>query len=113
MVRAVLAIVLFASCTRDASSGAAPAGERLYFQKGCTACHGPRAEGTFMGPRLSNLSQHWTREQLVQYIADPASFAERDERLRALARQFRTPMKPLPISPADRELIADYVLTLP
>ncbi len=85
-------------------------GQRLYAEKGCVACHGPRGEGTFMGPKLDALASHWERDALVRFFVDPTATAKRDARLAELMRAYRTPMTPIAASEAERLAIADWLL---
>lgn len=109
---ALIWMTVTVSCGGDANP-APTTGRSLYFSKGCTACHGPEGQGSFMGPSLGEVAAHWTREELVQFIADPTPFVARDARLKKLAGAYRTPMKPSPIGQADRELLADFLLGSP
>lgn len=107
------AAVLSTACRED--GGGAPksaSGERLYFEKGCTACHGARGEGTFMGPALRQLGAHWKREELGRFLLDPGALARTDPRLSELLKRYRTPMAPIAASEAERLAIADWVLAL-
>ncbi len=49
----------------------------------CKSCHGKQGRGSFLnlGPSYEGLAQHWTAENLLEYIADPKTFAAADERL--------------------------------
>jgi cytochrome c553 len=45
-------------------------GEILYFQKGCTACHGNEAQGLHNFPKLANIPAYKLRKKLLAYRAD-------------------------------------------
>lgn len=45
-------------------------GEVLYFQKGCTSCHGPQAQGMHAFPALANKKAYKLRNKLLAYRAD-------------------------------------------
>ncbi len=77
-----------------AAVGAAAAGERLFIDRGCAACHGPQAGGTEAAPPIAGKTQFATREQV------------------------RNPHRRMPrftldqLSDADLESIADYITGL-
>jgi len=108
----VLLVLAAAGCSDD-SSGPAPApGAKLFSAKGCVACHGAQGQGTFMGPPLQQLTEHWKREDLARFFTNPAAATESDARLKQLSRTFRTPMAPIVASESDRLALADFVLGL-
>ena len=41
---------------------------------GCTNCHGGELQGTPMAPALTNLSEHWGKETLLNYLRNPNNF---------------------------------------
>lgn len=45
-------------------------GEVLYFQKGCTSCHGTQAQGLHNFPKLANKKAYKLRNKLLAYRAD-------------------------------------------
>ncbi len=45
-------------------------GEILYFQKGCTACHGSQGQGLHQFPKLANMKAYKLRKKLLAYRAD-------------------------------------------
>ena len=45
-------------------------GEILYYQKGCTACHGNEAQGLHAFPKLANIVAWKLRKKLLAYRAD-------------------------------------------
>ena len=45
-------------------------GEVLYFQKGCTSCHGTQAQGLHAFPALANKKAYKLRNKLLAYRAD-------------------------------------------
>ena len=45
-------------------------GEVLYFQKGCTPCHGLQAQGRHTFPKLANIKAHKLRNKIYAYRAN-------------------------------------------
>ena len=45
-------------------------GEILYFQKGCTSCHGTQGQGLHNFPKLANQKAYKLRNKLLAYRAD-------------------------------------------
>lgn len=45
-------------------------GEILYYQKGCTSCHGNQAQGLHAFPKLANIPAVKLRKKLLAYRAD-------------------------------------------
>ena len=41
---------------------------------GCTNCHGGNLQGTQLAPALTNLSQYWGKETLLNYLRNPNDF---------------------------------------
>jgi mono/diheme cytochrome c family protein len=109
----LLALSLLA-CGGGADPDAAPAtGASLYQVNACYACHGRGGEGSSMGPSLLDLEQHWTRDQLVEYLLEPQAFVQRDERLRAQRSRYPQRMASFKhLTEEERGLVADHVLGL-
>ena len=82
----------------------------LYASAGCSACHGKTGRSSMLklGPSFEGLKEHWTKDTLLEYIADPAAFAAKDARLGK--RQMTAISTGVP--PAAREKLVEYVLTL-
>ena len=95
--------------SNDASSGP-PDGAQLYERQGCVTCHKASGRGGPLGPPLVNAAEYWTREELAEYLTDPASFVGSDARLNSLARQFNMQMPPVRLPLELRLLLADHVL---
>lgn len=110
----LVALLALAACGGGSSSGAAsdgPSGEGLFTTQACHTCHGRAGEGTSLGPTLSDLSRHWTREDLVTYLADPEAFVARDARLKTLAGRYMSHMASFGhLSEEERGRLADFVL---
>ena len=45
-------------------------GEILYYQKGCSSCHGTQAQGLHNFPKLANKKAYKLRNKLLAYRAD-------------------------------------------
>lgn len=100
------------ACDSQAPAREGPrTGPELFMEELCTSCHGLGREGSWMGPPLRDLGEHWDRETLADFIRTPTSFTAEDERLAALSRKFRAPMADHPIlGRADRLTLADWLL---
>lgn len=96
------------------SPEAVDAAKAIYRKAACFGCHGHEAKGAMAGPTLSGLADHWTAEDLSEFIADPAAWAADDERLTELAGKFAMPMaRPMvPLTPSERLQLAEWLLTL-
>jgi mono/diheme cytochrome c family protein len=106
-------LLLSAACGPSGDPGDGPPdGARLYEQRGCVTCHKAGGRGGPLGPSLRNASEYWSREQLVEYLADPASFIGNDARLNAMSRTFNQQMPPVRLPAEQLLLLADYVLGL-
>jgi Cytochrome c len=47
--------------------------EELINKLGCVSCHGTDLNGTKMGPDLHNLTQYWSRENLINFLRNPSA----------------------------------------
>ncbi len=90
-----------------ASLGTAPSGELLFQQKGCIGCHMINGKGaTGPGPNLSHIaSQPYdalpnTPEFIATWLENPA------------AQKPGTIMPRLPLTPAERDALVQYLVTL-
>ncbi|MFQ5629871.1 MAG: c-type cytochrome [bacterium] len=88
-------------------------GADLYTKWNCGACHGDFGEGTPKGPPLQNLEQHWNRQALARYLANPGDVLANDVRLKALAKRYRPVAMPAfdELTEQERMALAAYVLT--
>ena len=62
--------------------------EALYVDLGCAKCHGENREGQKSGPALIALADHWQEESLLEYMADPKAYTEKNPRLKYLAESY-------------------------
>ncbi len=86
-------------------------GAEIYVLQNCHNCHGERREGNSRGPALQDLGRHWTRDTLARFLADPAPFLERDERLQALRRPYSDDMSRYDnLTEEERERLAEHLL---
>ncbi len=83
----------------------------LMRQTGCLNCHGANLDGSTMGPALTGIKSHYTKDQLIAYLKDPASFAE-NERIKEFKTRFQGTRMPAYNNKPAAELntIADYLL---
>jgi mono/diheme cytochrome c family protein len=64
------------------------AGWRAYVDLNCASCHGGAREGKRSGPALSGLADHWTADQLVNYLTDPDAMVKENPRLAYKAEKY-------------------------
>lgn len=85
-------------------------GSGLYKRWNCGACHGEYGGGSSTGPPLKNLSTHWKRKRLADYLANPNEF---NMRLDSLAKRYRPVAMPAfqEMSEEERGDLAAYILT--
>ena len=81
-------------------------GRAVYESEACPQCHGHDLRGGELGPPLRGLNSVWGPEELSQYIADPQSYLEHDERLRLIMERYPVPMPTLQM---DKKRLADLV----
>ena len=88
-------------------------GRQVFEKQNCAQCHGSSGEGKPTAPQLRDLDSDWTKEQLVEYLRNPAQYAETDERLKKQAEQYPTMMPNYNyISDDDLAKLAEYLLAL-
>jgi hypothetical protein len=80
-------------------------------RQGCRGCHGNELEGTRMGPPLINLTQFWSRDELINYLRNPNSFMDKD-RFRKYQQEYPGVIMPsyTNVDVKDLGRIADYLL---
>ena len=85
------------------------AGERLYKELNCAACHAIAAAGSEAGPRLDGIGARRSRAFIVAHVKDPEAHA------RSLPAEFPqgVTMPPTAVTQEQLAQLADYLLTLP
>jgi mono/diheme cytochrome c family protein len=87
--------------------------QTLYRNAGCATCHRmPGDPGEpLAGPPLRNLSEHWNREDLADFIGNPEAFVASDPRIAAQKARYPMAMPGAPsLSQEARLAIADWML---
>ncbi|MFT7486244.1 MAG: cytochrome c553 [Candidatus Paceibacteria bacterium] len=106
-------LLLLGSCGDSAAPGP-DTQQSLFRRELCASCHGHKREGSWMGPPLTGLAEHWQAADLAEFIRDPVPFTDDDPRLNELSRKFRTPMAPHKVMGlADRLRLAEWLLETP
>ena len=79
---------------------------------GCTNCHGGELQGTPMAPALINLSQHWGKESLLNYLRNPNDFMD-EARFIEYREKYPSQIMPSYGNKNIKDLgkIVDYLLT--
>ena len=95
------------------------AGWRAYVDLDCASCHGDAREGKRSGPPLEGLSEHWTAEELVHYLADPDAVVKANPSLAFKAEKYAIAMPAVSgkspgyagkVNEGTLEALAEYVL---
>ena len=86
------------------------AGEKLYFDTGCAACHSINKSGGQLGPALDGIGASRNREFVVAHITNPQLHTEQFPGEHA---SKTSEMPPIEATREQIEQIADYLLTLP
>jgi mono/diheme cytochrome c family protein len=96
----------------NAAATDAQAGQQLFQQKGCVACH-TLGKGPLVGPDLAGVTAKEPHEWLVQWISAPdAMIAKKDPTAISLLHQYHdVPMPNLGLSPSDVDAIIAYLAT--
>jgi cytochrome c2 len=96
----------------ERTTGSDLSAEELISNFGCTNCHGGNLQGTQMAPALTNLSQYWGKESLLNYLRNPNDFMNQ-ERFIEYKEKYPNQIMP-PYGNKDiKDLgkIVDYLLT--
>lgn len=85
--------------------------EELISSFGCVNCHGQALGGTNQGPALVQISQKFSREELIAYLRNPNSFMS-GERFQEYRKQYPNVIMPNYGNKDVKYLgkIADYLL---
>ena len=96
----------------NAAEADAAAGQKLFQEKGCVACH-TVGKGNLVGPDLKGVTARRPREWLEQWIAAPdAMIAKKDPVAVGLLHEFHdVPMPNLELSSSDVTAILAYLDT--
>ena len=95
------------------------AGWQVYVDLNCAACHGENREGKRSGPPLIGLAEHWTSDEIVDYLSDPDAMMKSNPRLAYKAEQYaigmpkvsgKTPGYSDKALPEKLEALAGYLL---
>ncbi|GEM_PF-3142213 len=82
----------------------------LYRTTQCGFCHGDDLKGGRQGPPLTNLDRYWDTASLAGFLRDPAAYAEDDQRLVELGRQYNFAMLGTRLSEENRIALAHWLL---
>lgn len=87
-------------------------GLTLIKQVGCTSCHGQDLEGSKIAPSLNKVKEHWTRDELINYLRNPSAY-NGDERFKEYKLKYKNIIMPSynNLDVKDLGKIADYLLT--
>lgn len=103
------------SCGSSGESGGSAGGPPpAYTQAKCNGCHGAEGGGGMLGPTLQGIAEHWTAQELAEFIGDPAPFVSERPRLREMLElDYKMPMTANASLTADeRRALAEWVLSL-
>lgn len=87
------------------------AGERLYFAKGCVACH-TIGKGKHLGPDLKGIGARRTPDWLGRWLKSPQLMAATDPDAKALLREYQLIMPDPELSAGEVEALAGYLAGL-
>ncbi len=87
-------------------------GKQLTVQFGCIKCHGSDYNGTPQGPALLDISEKFSRQELIAYFRNPQSFFNID-RFKEYRQRYPTSIMPDFGNKDVKDLgkIADFLLT--
>lgn len=112
----ILMLILALSACGQGNSGDSEVvkqGAELFASNSCNLCHGDDARGSDGGPSLSGLAEHYTVEDLMEYLKDPDAVLENSARLSKRAEEFDALMPSYEhLDDADRRKLATFVLSL-
>ncbi len=78
----------------------------------CTSCHGQDFKGSAKGPSLIGVNKYWSRDQLINYLRNPESYANGDRFKKYMEKykSFMPSFEEIDVKVLGR--IADYLLSL-
>ena len=82
----------------------------LYRTTQCGFCHGDDLKGARQGPPLTDLDRYWDTRSLAGFLRDPAEYADNDQRLIELGRQYNFAMLGTRLSEENRIALAHWLL---
>jgi cytochrome c oxidase cbb3-type subunit 2 len=85
------------------------AGERIFLEAGCTACH-TVGRGKFVGPDLVDVRSRRDRAWLRKWLDDPPAMLVRDAATRKLFQDYTIQMPKLNLSAQEIEALTDFLL---
>jgi len=85
------------------------AGQKLYFDMGCAACHTINKVGGQFGPRLDGIGARRSRQFIASHITNPQIHTEKFPGEHSASSM----MPPTKATPEQIEQIADFLMTLP
>jgi mono/diheme cytochrome c family protein len=78
----------------------------------CVSCHGVDLKGTNLAPSLYKAKEYWSRDNLINYLRNPASYSG-DERFEAYKKEYNSIMPSYSnYDVKDLGKVADYLLGL-
>ncbi len=112
LTTAVLALLAAACDSNPEKPRSEMTGRELFLDARCDSCHGGDRAGSWMGPSLATLEQHWTEQPLADFLLDPLPIIEADPRLSKLRRSYPASMRPFfEFTPSERLRIASWLLS--
>jgi cytochrome c551/c552 len=87
-------------------------GQAIYDTAGCVKCHGTGLSGGSAAPALQSMALYWNAKQLEEYMADPATYVQKDSRLKEQAAKYPMMMPAVP-DEQKRQVLAKWLLALP
>lgn len=87
-------------------------GLSLINRMNCVSCHGVDLKGTNLGPSLYSAKEYWSRDNLINYLRNPASYSG-DDRFETYKAQYNSIMPSYSnYDVKDLGVVADYLLNL-
>jgi len=118
-VIAACAALLLPSFTLSCGSSEEPGGTAggpplAYTQAKCNGCHGAEGGGGMLGPTLQGIAEHWTVDDLAEFIANPAPFVADRPRLKEMLEvDYKMQMTAnATLTESERRALAEWVLSL-